>query len=130
MTDEEPFTSTIKGTRPTMHDVATRAGVSLNTDFAEAEVDQRRINLTRFPLRFPERRDFFLEGSSVFSFAPGNGIEPYFSRKIGLLSGEQRSREARPAATSSASFMSLPPISPPRGRLAVSSPESSSRWRA
>ena len=66
-----------------------RVGVSVNTDFAEAEVDQRRINLTRFPLRFPERRDFFLEGSSVFSFAPGNGIDPYFSRKIGLLSGEQ-----------------------------------------
>ncbi len=66
-----------------------RAGVSVNTDFAEAEVDQRRLNLTRFPLRFPERRDFFIEGSGVFSFAPGNGAEPYFSRRIGLLQGEQ-----------------------------------------
>ena len=65
-----------------------RAGVSVNTDFAEAEVDQRRLNLTRFPLRFPERRDFFLEGSGVFTFAPGNGAEPYFSRRIGLLEGE------------------------------------------
>ena len=62
-----------------------RAGVSVNTDFAEAEVDQRRLNLTRFPLRFPEQRDFFLEGSGVFNFAPGNGAEPYFSRRIGLL---------------------------------------------
>jgi hypothetical protein len=66
-----------------------RAGVSVNTDFAEAEVDQRRLNLTRFPLRFPEWRDFFLEGSGVFTFAPGNGAEPYFSRRIGLLEGEQ-----------------------------------------
>ena len=66
-----------------------RAGVSVNTDFAEAEVDQRRLNLKRFPLRFPEQRDFFLEGSGVFSFAPTNGAEPYFSRRIGLLEGEQ-----------------------------------------
>ncbi len=66
-----------------------RAGVSANTDFAEAEVDERRLNLTRFPLRFPERRDFFLEGSGVYSFAPSNGAEPYFSRRIGLLEGEQ-----------------------------------------
>jgi len=66
-----------------------RAGVSVNTDFAEAEVDQRRLNLTRFPLRFPEQRDFFLEGSGVFNFAPGNGADPYFSRRIGLIQGEQ-----------------------------------------
>ncbi len=61
--------------------------LTVNTDFAEAEVDDQRVNLTRFPLRFPERRDFFLEGSGVFDFAPGNGVEPYFSRRIGLVSG-------------------------------------------
>jgi len=66
-----------------------RAGVSVNTDFAEAEVDQRRLNLTRFPLRFPEQRDFFLEGSGVYNFAQGNGADPYFSRRIGLTEGEQ-----------------------------------------
>ena len=66
-----------------------RSGVSVNTDFAEAEVDQRRINLTRFPLRFPEQRDFFLEGAGVFAFASGNQVFPYFSRRIGLLEGEQ-----------------------------------------
>ena len=64
-----------------------RAAASFNTDFAEVEVDQRRVNLTRFPLRFPEQRDFFLEGSGVFSFAPRNGAEPYFSRRIGLREG-------------------------------------------
>jgi hypothetical protein len=66
-----------------------RAALSINTDFAEVEVDQRRVNLTRFPLRFPERRDFFLEGSSVYSFAPRSGPRPYFSRRIGLEEGEQ-----------------------------------------
>ena len=65
-----------------------RAALSYNTDFAEVEVDERRVNLTRFPLRFEERRDFFLEGSSVYSFAPRSGPQPYFSRRIGLEGGE------------------------------------------
>ncbi len=66
-----------------------RASVSVNTDFAEVESDQRRVNLTRFPIRFPERRDFFLEGSGVFSFAPRSGPTPFYSRNIGLNSGQQ-----------------------------------------
>lgn len=65
-----------------------RAAVTVNTDFAEVEADQRRVNLTRFPLRFPERRDFFLEGSGVYSFANSSGVSPYFSRNIGLSGGE------------------------------------------
>ena len=65
-----------------------RASVTVNTDFAEAEVDQRRVNLSRFSLVFPEQRDFFLEGSSVFSFAPASGVTPFFSRRIGLVGGE------------------------------------------
>ena len=60
----------------------------MNTDFAEAEVDQRRVNLTRFPLQFPEQRDFFLEGSSIFSFAASSGPNPFFSRRIGLVGGD------------------------------------------
>ncbi|MFT7971892.1 DUF5916 domain-containing protein, partial [Salmonella enterica] len=59
---------------------------TVNTDFAEVEVDQRRVNLTRFPLRFPERRDFFLEGSGVHSFA---WAEPFYSRRIGLVEGQE-----------------------------------------
>jgi hypothetical protein len=66
-----------------------RAGVSINTDFAEVEVDQRRVNLSRFPISYPEQRDFFLEGSSVYSFAPRSGPQPYFSRRIGINQGEQ-----------------------------------------
>ena len=63
-----------------------RAAVTVNTDFAEVEVDQRRVNLTRFPLRFPEQRGFFLEGSGVFSFA---WADPFFSRRIGLVQGQE-----------------------------------------
>ena len=65
-----------------------RAALTVNTDFAEAEVDDRRVNLTRFPLFFPERRQFFLEGSSVYRFAETSSVRPFFSRRIGLVEGE------------------------------------------
>ncbi len=61
-----------------------RASASVNTDFAEVEADRRQVNLTRFPLRFPELRDFFLEGSGVFDFVPRQGAQPFYSRNIGL----------------------------------------------
>ncbi|TVQ29909.1 MAG: hypothetical protein EA376_14430 [Phycisphaeraceae bacterium] len=65
--------------------------VTVNTDFAEAEVDQRRVNLTRFPLFFPEKREFFLQDAGLFSFG---GIFrsplPYFSRRIGIVQGEEK----------------------------------------
>ena len=64
-----------------------RAALTVNTDFAEAEVDARRVNLTRFPLFFPERRQFFLEGSSVYRFSERSGVRPFFSRRIGLVGG-------------------------------------------
>ena len=65
------------------------ASLTVNTDFAETDVDTRQTNLTRFPLFFPERRAFFLEGSDIFEFGFGLGrsIIPFFSRKIGLYNG-------------------------------------------
>ena len=68
------------------------ATVSYNTDFAETEVDQRVVNFTRFPLFFPEKRDFFLEDSGIYRFGPssprkGPTLLPYFSRRIGLSDG-------------------------------------------
>ena len=66
-----------------------KAAVSVNTDFAETEVDRRRVNLTRFPLFFPEQRDFFLENASVFSFSPASRVIPFFSRQIGLAGGRE-----------------------------------------
>lgn len=60
-----------------------------NTDFAETEVDTRQINLTRFPLFFPEKRAFFLEGANQFEFGLGLGryFIPFFTRRVGLLGG-------------------------------------------
>lgn len=64
--------------------------ITVNTDFAETEVDSRRTNLTRFPLLYPEKRSFFLQGADIyeFGFGLGHDIIPYFSRKIGLLKGQ------------------------------------------
>lgn len=61
-----------------------RAVGTINTDFAETEVDTRRVNLTRFPLFFPEKRGFFLDGATFFDF-PNTG---FFSRRIGLTNGQ------------------------------------------
>ncbi len=63
------------------------ASFTVNTDFAETEADVRQVNLTRFPLFFPEKRSFFLEGSGVFEVAGAGGrdLRPFFSRTIGLL---------------------------------------------
>jgi Domain of unknown function (DUF5916) len=63
--------------------------LSYNMDFAETEVDERMINLTRFPLFYPEKRMFFLEGSETFSFSSSVSFMPFFSRRIGLYEGEQ-----------------------------------------
>lgn len=64
--------------------------LTLNTDFAETEVDERQVNLTRFPLFFPERRDFFLQDSGLFTFGDGDSAAiPFFSRRIGLLNGTE-----------------------------------------
>ena len=66
------------------------AAFTYNTDFAETEVDERKLNLTRFPLFFPEKRTFFLEGSDIFDFGIGTAESfiPFFSRQIGLNEGK------------------------------------------
>lgn len=63
-----------------------KANVTINTDFAQTEVDDRQVNLTRFQLFFPEKRDFFLEGAGNFDFSrdPVSNLSAFFSRRIGL----------------------------------------------
>ena len=76
---------------------------TFNTDFAQVEVDERQVNLTRFDLFFPEKREFFLEGRGIFGFATpgvnrgsgpggrGSGVRAptlFFSRRIGLQGGQ------------------------------------------
>ncbi len=62
--------------------------LTYNTDFAETEVDDQQINLTRFGLFFPEKREFFLENAGIFEFGfnpPGTPLlKPFFSRSLGI----------------------------------------------
>jgi hypothetical protein len=62
--------------------------LTYNTDFADTEVDDQQINLTRFSLFFPEKREFFLENYGLFEFgfnSPGIPLlKPFFSRRIGV----------------------------------------------
>src|SRR5581483_3294271 len=59
--------------------------LTFNTDFAETEVDRFQVNLTRFPLFFPEKREFFLEGKGFYDFGLPGRVQPFFSRRIGLV---------------------------------------------
>ena len=60
---------------------------TLNTDLAQVEADDQQVNLTRFNLSFPEKREFFLEGRGIFDFGSGPGSNLFYSRRIGLLQG-------------------------------------------
>jgi hypothetical protein len=76
---------------------ALTADFTLNTDFAQVEDDEQQVNLTRFSLFFPEKREFFLEGQGVFNFggvasprsgqAAGDAPALFFSRQIGINAG-------------------------------------------
>jgi hypothetical protein len=73
------------------------ASLTINTDFAETEVDARQVNLTRFDLFYPEKRAFFLEGAGVFDVVTGNPLMPdlipFFSRRVGLTEKDGISTE-------------------------------------
>lgn len=61
--------------------------LTINTDFAQVEADDQQFNLTRFNLFFPEKRQFFLERSSIFDFKLGGKNSLFYSRRIGLSEG-------------------------------------------
>ena len=66
------------------------ADFTYNTDFAQVEVDEQQVNLTRFALFFPEKREFFLEGAGLFEFGgtgTGNAPALFYSRQIGISKG-------------------------------------------
>ncbi len=62
----------------------TTLDVTINADFAQAEVDRQIVNLTRFPLFFPEQRVFFTEGAGLFDFGRVQQSQLFYSRRIGL----------------------------------------------
>jgi hypothetical protein len=69
------------------------ASLTVNTDFAETEADNRQVNLTRFPLFYPEKRSFFLEGAGIYEVAglgsQNEDLVPFYSRRIGLYQGQE-----------------------------------------
>ena len=93
-TDSEPSLDVFYKFTPSMTGVLT-----LNTDFSATEVDDRQVNLTRFSLFFPEKRDFFLQDADIFEFGRiggsnfgGGGNQngrPFFSRTIGLSASRE-----------------------------------------
>lgn len=75
------------------------SALTINTDFAETEVDVRQINLTRFPLFFPEKRTFFLRGLDIFEFGLGldeDNLIPFYSRRIGLFGLDEDNQQEIP----------------------------------
>jgi hypothetical protein len=63
--------------------------VTVNTDFAQVEADDERFNLERFPLFFPEKRDFFQERADLFNYRlPGGSDRLFHSRRIGIAAGQ------------------------------------------
>ncbi len=67
------------------------ADLTYNTDFAQVEADEQQVNLSRFSLFFPEKREFFLENQGTFSFGGSGGDTPilFYSRRIGLQDGRE-----------------------------------------
>ena len=64
--------------------------VTVNTDFAQVEVDEQQVNLDRFSLFFPEKRPFFLENAGLFTAGNSGEVDLFFSRRIGIAAtGEQ-----------------------------------------
>ena len=63
--------------------------VSIRTDFAQVEADQEVINFTRFPLFFPEKRDFFLQDAGLFNVGLEQEMMMFYSRRIGLSQGQE-----------------------------------------
>lgn len=66
-----------------------KLNLTVHTDFAQVEADRTRINLSRFSLYYPEKRQFFLEGKDNFQLNLGRGNQIFYSRQIGLHDGEE-----------------------------------------
>ncbi|MFG1690751.1 DUF5916 domain-containing protein [Gemmatimonadota bacterium] len=61
--------------------------LTVNTDFAQVEADDQQVNLSRFSLFFPEKRQFFLDHADIFNFSTGGRSRLFHSRQIGLVGG-------------------------------------------
>ena len=78
------------------------ADFTVNTDFAQVEIDEQQVNLTRFSLFFPEKRDFFLEGRGIFDFARGGSPARCFESRSPPASSRICSTAGASASTATA----------------------------
>lgn len=78
------YTSKIGGDLNVNITTTLKLNVTTNTDFAQVEADQVLVNLTRFNLYYPEKREFFLESAANFQFYLGNNNFVFYSRQIGI----------------------------------------------
>jgi hypothetical protein len=111
------------------------ADITVNTDFAQVEADEQQVNLTRFSLFFPEKREFFLENQGTFAFGgvqlggnvgggQNNSVAPvlFYSRRIGLNAGREVPLEAGGRITGRAGRYSLGVLNAQTGDEAASLP--------
>lgn len=105
------------------------ATLTVNPDFAEAEADTDQINLTRFPLFYPEKRRFFSEGSNLFTFGAGLTDNhdvpvflPFYSRNVGLVNGETVRVNSGVKMLGTAGAWSIGALDVETGRSTVSGP--------
>jgi len=83
--------TTIKPSLDVQYNVTSslKLDATINPDFSQIDVDQQVTNLTRFSIFFPERRNFFLENADLFSNLGVNGVNPFYSRRVGANSNVQ-----------------------------------------
>lgn len=88
---EDDTETTVKPSLDVQYNVTSslRLDATINPDFSQIDIDQQVTNLTRFSVFFPERRNFFLENSDLFSNLGVDGVNPFYSRRIGAKSDIQ-----------------------------------------
>lgn len=65
-----------------------KLNLTINTDFSQVESDRAQINLSRFSISYPEKREFFLEGQNLFEMDVGSNARTFYTRQIGIHNGE------------------------------------------
>jgi len=84
LNEKTRFTGNLGGDLNFLITPTLKLNITVNPDFAQVESDRMQVNLTRFSLYYPEKREFFLEGKDYFNFGLGRSMQPFYSRRIGL----------------------------------------------
>jgi len=107
--------------------------LTYNTDFAQVEADNVQINLTRFSLFFPEKREFFLERAALFQFGAAQETEAFFTRRVGLdsdiIGGSRVTGQVGPFSIGAMSLRTEE-VLPGEGSVAVGEPAIPGAWNS